>query len=211
MNQQERTQKTRERIIASALHEFSRNTYDSVSLNRICAKGQIPKGLLYHNYKGKDDLYLTCVKASFDALAEELKKCQTRSGDAKGLLQELLLARAGFLQHQPEYANLFFRTVIQPPNHLTEEIKNLRKELDQIYREVFETVLDSVQLRNGIIRENAIEYFMVASELFNRYFQQKAQQGNHLDDLIQDHEGKLPTLLDMMLYGIVSKKEGVEP
>ena len=61
MKQQEKTQKTRERILAAALEEFGRKSYDAAAINSICEAGQIPKGLLYHNFKNKDQLYLACV------------------------------------------------------------------------------------------------------------------------------------------------------
>lgn len=47
MKQQEKTQKTRERILAAALAEFGSKSYDAASINSICEAGGIPKGLLY--------------------------------------------------------------------------------------------------------------------------------------------------------------------
>lgn len=51
------TQKTKERILAAALEEFGRKSYDAASVNSICEAGQIPKGLIYHNFKGK----MSCI------------------------------------------------------------------------------------------------------------------------------------------------------
>lgn len=62
MKKQEKTQKTKERILAAALQEFGTKSYDTASINSICEIGKIPKGLIYHNFEGKDELYLLCVK-----------------------------------------------------------------------------------------------------------------------------------------------------
>mgnify|MGYP003184531549 CR=1 FL=1 len=62
MKKQEKTQKTKERILTAALQEFGTKSYDTASINSICEIGKIPKGLIYHNFKGKDELYLLCVK-----------------------------------------------------------------------------------------------------------------------------------------------------
>ena len=73
MKKQEKTQKTKERILAAALQEFGTKSYDTASINSICEIGKISKGLIYHNFKGKDELYLLCVKKSYDELVVALK------------------------------------------------------------------------------------------------------------------------------------------
>ena len=87
MKKQEKTQKTKERILAAALEEFGSKSYDAASINSICETGQIPKGLLYHNFKGKDELYLLCVKACYDELAAALMAQFSEIWDAKEGLQ----------------------------------------------------------------------------------------------------------------------------
>ena len=73
MKKQEKTQKTKERILAAALEEFGSKSYDAASVNSICEAGQIPKGLIYHNFK-RDYLM---VQASLNS------SCQERSGETK--------------------------------------------------------------------------------------------------------------------------------
>lgn len=120
MKKQEKTRKTKDRILAAALEEFGSKSYDAASINSICETGQIPKGLLYHNFKGKDELYLLCVKACYDELAAALKAQFSEIWDAKEGLQNLLIIRQRFFQENPCYANSFFNAVLQPPKHLKE-------------------------------------------------------------------------------------------
>ena len=42
----------------------------------------------------------------------------------------------------------------------------------------------------------------MTSEMFNGYFQKKAKQNGNYRNLIQDHEGRLSSIFDIMLYGI---------
>ena len=64
MKKEEKTKQTCEKIVHAATIEFGSRSYDAVSLNAICGKYQIAKGLIYHNFKNKDELYLYCVKKS---------------------------------------------------------------------------------------------------------------------------------------------------
>lgn len=63
MKKQEKTQKTKERILAAALQEFGTKSYDTASINSICEIGNIPKGLIYHNFKEKCSAYFKHTKA----------------------------------------------------------------------------------------------------------------------------------------------------
>lgn len=51
----------------------------------------------------------------------------------------------------------------------------------------------------------ALEYFTIFMEMFNGYFQSKADQGSDYKALMKAHEEKLFEILDMMLYGIVKQ------
>ena len=57
MRKETKTERTKERILAAAMDEFGSKGYAASSLNNICNAG-ISKGLLYHNFKSKDDLFL---------------------------------------------------------------------------------------------------------------------------------------------------------
>ena len=59
MKKAEKTELTKKKILHQAMQEFGSKGYRGASLNAICEAG-IPKGLLYHNFKNKDALYLAC-------------------------------------------------------------------------------------------------------------------------------------------------------
>ncbi len=56
---------------------FIDKSYDTASVNSICETGQIPKGLLYHNFRGKDELYLLCVKIANSVLLRPVLRSKT--------------------------------------------------------------------------------------------------------------------------------------
>lgn len=210
MKKQEKTQKTKERILAAALQEFGSKSYDAASINSICEAGQISKGLIYHNFKGKDELYLLCVKNCYDAMISALKTQSFEIQNAKEGLQSFLMIRQRFFQENPYYANIFFNAMLQPPKHIAQELMQLRSEFDQYSSQCYLAVLNCLTLRSGITREMALEYFLAASEMFNSYFQKKAEQNGDYRTLIEDHEGRLSAIFDIMLYGIAKEPTEME-
>ena len=205
MTQQEKTQRTQARILAAALAEFGENGYEAASVNAICGRSQVPKGLLYHNFKGKDDLYLQCVKLCYDQMLEFLSSQQPACLNVRENMKMLLALRQRFFSDHPYHASLFFHALLQPPRHLLPQLKEARKEFDSFYLDRYRSALSGLALRDGITEKKALEYFTIFTEMFNGYFQSKADQGSEYKALMKDHEEKLFELLDMMLYGIAKQ------
>ena len=73
MKKAEKTERTKERILQAAMEEFGRKGYAAATIGAICSEHGIAKGLLYHNFVGKDDLYLACVSRCFDDVTAYLQ------------------------------------------------------------------------------------------------------------------------------------------
>lgn len=71
--------------------------------------------------------------------------------------------------------------------------------------ELYRRTLEGLELRDGVTEEQALDYFALCMELFNDHFQARAEEGGDYRSLQQDHEEKLLSTLDMMLYGIAKQ------
>lgn len=202
MRKEEKTRRTYERIMAAAMEEFGTKSYDAASVTTLCNEKQISKGLVYHNFKNKDELYLKCVEECFRKMTSSFKSNEYKGENVQERIHDLLSVRQHFFEENPYYANLFFQTVLQPPKHLEEEIRTLRREYDEFYTECFRALLQKVKLREGINIETAVEYIKVFLEMFNGYFQRSSCKDEDIHTLIQNHEVNLSKILDIMLYGI---------
>ena len=68
MTQKERQERSRKEIYQAALEEFGTYGYDKVNMERICGNHGISKGMMYHYYSNKDELFLLCVERTFQEL-----------------------------------------------------------------------------------------------------------------------------------------------
>ena len=82
MTQQERQQRSREEIYQAALEEFGAHGYDGTTVEQICRRHGISKGMMYHYYAGKDELFLLCVERTFQALRDHLEREAERMAQA---------------------------------------------------------------------------------------------------------------------------------
>lgn len=206
MKQKDKSQISRDKILNAAIVEFGTKNFESASLNNICSDNSISKGLIYHYFKNKDELFLNCVKSCFDALVDYLNKESFKKTDFQNSMKKYIDLRYQFFKENPHYSHIFFNTVLQPPIHLKEQIKELRKEFDEFNINRYKMDLSNLTLRDDVTEDEAIEFFCIFQEMFNGYFQSKAYENTDFESLIEAHEVKLSKILNIMLYGIAKEK-----
>lgn len=102
----------------------------------------------------------------------------------------------------------FFETILQPQEKLRDRIQKILQPFEEINEKIYRSVVSGVTMRDGITKEDAIDYFRQMQRMFNGYFSSSAYRHMALDEQIREHEMNLSKLLDFMLYGIA--KGGME-
>ena len=130
MTQKERQERSRQMIFQAALEEFGTSEPESVTMDEICAKHGISKGMLYHYYANKDALFLACVEKIFQELNAYLHQ------EAEGLTDQPAL----------------------PPQHLIAQIQALRQPIRAENERFLRRLISHMQLREGLERNQAVRY-----------------------------------------------------
>lgn len=196
MEKSKKTEITIEKIMESAMVEFGTNGYAGGTVNNICKKG-INKGLVYHNFVGKDELYLTCLKRSCERLVEYVYE-----KDGATDLKRYMIVRMDFFNTFVKEAHIFFEALLNPPSHLTDQINEILAEFNMLNDSICKKTLDTIVLRNGIKMDDALSYFHLMQTMLNGYFSSPAFQNVVLNEKVKMHETIIPKLFDLMLYGI---------
>ena len=168
MKREEKNQQMRRRIMDSALMEFSVKGYGASSVNTICGEKDISKGILYHYFDTKDDLFLACVRECFTLLTEFIREnMQAAEGSDSYQLEQYFNIRMAFFEKYPVYQRIFCEAVIIiPPVHLSFQIQEYRKDFDRMNAQILERLLEPIELRPGITKAEAIEIFRQFQDFF---------------------------------------------
>lgn len=197
MKRTERTELTVSKILEAAFEEFGANGYVGGTVNNICKRG-INKGLIYHNFKDKDELYLVCL----DTSCKKLVKLIEESGCTSDHFQYMKL-RLRFFAEYPNEAHIFFEAILQPQEKLLDRIQQILQPFEEINEKFYRSVISGITLRDGITEEDAVDYFRLMQHMFNGYFSSSEYRHMPPDERIREHETNLSKMLDFMLYGIV--------
>lgn len=199
MKREEKNQQTKRRIMDSALAEFSEQGYGASSVNTICAVQGVSKGIIYHYFTSKDELYLACVEECFRLLADYLKeKMHFSSGSTEEQMEDYFKTRTAFFMENPIYQRIFCEAVIAPPAHLLTEVQVRKKDFDVLNTQILERLLEPVSLRHPISKTDAIEAFRQFQNFIN---------ANYKVEEFEAHEESCRKALNILFYGIIERKK----
>ncbi|MGN0507156.1 MAG: TetR/AcrR family transcriptional regulator [Lachnospiraceae bacterium] len=184
-----------------AFREFARQGYVSGSINSICADGKLSKGLLYHYYANKDELYLACVERCFKELTEALEK-ELLFREEKITPERYFEARLAFFQQHPEHQWLFCDTLVCQQKALMESIRNIRKPFDELNDRLLTDVLKKEKLAEGISMEDA----RLQLRLFEDFVSACFRNGQVEESRAEQYDELCRKMLNVMLYGLIARE-----
>lgn len=199
MKREEKNKQTKRRIMDSALAEFSTQGYGASSINTISQAQGISKGIIYHYFQTKDDLFLACVEECFSLLTRYLaKNMEDVKENGEIQLKQYFLARIDFFAKNPVYQPIFCQAVISPPHHLKAEIQECKKEFDTFNIQTLERCLTTFPLRSQITKEDVIDTFRQFQDFIN---------AKYAVSEFKSHEESCQRALDILLYGVIKREE----
>jgi AcrR family transcriptional regulator len=88
-------------ILEASQRVFSSRPYDAISIDDIAAEASMSKGLLYHYFTDKRDLYLDTLRSVFAVTSQIPKDCP----DLRSCLDDFLT----YFERQPALVKMIFR------------------------------------------------------------------------------------------------------
>ncbi|BDG43785.1 TetR family transcriptional regulator [Parageobacillus caldoxylosilyticus] len=205
-------QEKKDLIIKVAIEEFVKNGYEKTSTDVITRRAGISKGILFHYFKSKKNLYLYLVNYVKDFLTEiamkELKKIQ--SDDFFERIKEIVLMKQKLTVQYLQETQFITDAFINPPVAVKEEMEEIIKKYYETYQGDFllehvyiKDLIQTEKLREDISVDTVIRMTMfIAEQLSNKYL---ALYKNKQIDIINMTESVIRELNDylkIVKYGI---------
>lgn len=205
MNQEEKNKISRERILKASLDEFGSQDYALVTINQLCKNHQLSKGLLFHYYRNKDELFLLCAERLFLDLSDYLEiNFEPQSASMESNLQAYILKRSEFFGENPLYARIFYTVIFNPPVHLIPAIHQMRAPIIETNRKFWQHILSELHLKPNVNQQEAVDLIMNLENFIHMRFQHKSVDlTKQTSDQIAQYADEYINLFNMLFYGIV--------
>ena len=107
----ERSSDKRQRIIDAAVNLFSEKGYHGATTALISKEAGVSQGLLFHYFRGKEELFTSIAKDKYNMFTGELER---RVGNSKNAVRKLEVAVSTFLrlvQREEKFAKIVIKEV----------------------------------------------------------------------------------------------------
>lgn len=201
------TNEKQEKILSAAVEEFAENGYHNASTNRIAARAGVSKGIIFHYFTNKKNLYLVAL----DTCLEKMKKMfeeHFRSCHGKDIFEKLRLWAYKKMQISVEYPVLskFLVSVIELPEDLRDGVMAKIQTLQQnIIENVFRD-FEELKLRKGLSHQDAMKFVLASlnglGSMYIKMYESNPRQ------LLEDREKILTEAekyLQMIKFGILNR------
>lgn len=212
MNREEQKRQSKRKILEAALDEFGKNDFFSASTNTMCKNHGLSKGLIFHYYKNKDELFLACVRECFEDLAEWLLRgLSGLNGSLEETLQKYMHYRGEFFEKYPYYQRIFYTAVLNTPEHLKNEIEEIKQTLYKVNKAFLKQILQEDTVKPGVDYEEVIKVIID----FGNYLQMKYRATYILNSeekhkSIQAHHKEFINMMKMLCYGVIKEEKREE-
>ncbi|AKN29993.1 TetR family transcriptional regulator [Clostridium carboxidivorans P7] len=139
------------RILNAAMKEFAKKGYEKASTNEIVKESEISKGLLFHYFKNKKQLFLYlydyCVGLNMN---EFYKKINLNESDFFIRLRQTQLIKMELLKKYPEIFRFIETSYLEDSNEIKQELEAKNKELMNKGVDVLFKGIDMSKFKDGI-------------------------------------------------------------
>lgn len=201
MKREEKIQIMKDKIINTAITLFGKQGYQLTSIDSISKLAGISKGIIYHYFKDKDELYLHCVQICFDEMTQYIKDNIKIYESPKESIEKFLELRHNFISNSKQYKSIFYETLFGKPVHLKSQLNAIRSGLEDINIQFCRQMISNNQMKTSISEEKIAYFFKILINAVWLMLEQKDISEIN-DNFIENEEKNVTQLLDIFFKGL---------
>lgn len=155
----------KEKILRASLEVFAEKGYENASTNDIVKKAGISKGILFHYFGNKKNLYLYVLDKTLEwAAGKVIAGNGAESPDLFERISSAGMAKLRLALEEPFIYRMIFTAFINTPAPIREGVRERYKKFYDVALKMFCDGLDLSKIRRGVDPKKAIEVILLFLE-----------------------------------------------
>ncbi|TMU87558.1 TetR/AcrR family transcriptional regulator [Bacillus sp. BHET2] len=165
-----------DRIINAATRVFAENGYQNASTNAIVKEARISKGILFHYFKSKKELYISLYEHLSELFTEKIyERVDWNEHDIFTTIRTVTLIKFELFTFYPDLINFLTSAFAEEATEVKDDIDHLKaKMVESSFATLFSQV-DTSKFKDGIDIKKSIQIIYWTFEGFANQQQQKAK------------------------------------
>ncbi|MDD6038553.1 MAG: TetR/AcrR family transcriptional regulator [bacterium] len=190
-------------ILNAAAAQFAKYGYKKTTVDEIVAEAGISKGLFYHYYENKKQLYLAIYDRFTAALSESVKQeIDTSNTDFFNRLKQISHIRIAFINQYPDLWNFLYSAYYESHPDIASEIKEKNQQMVRASYSDTASNIDWTKLKKGISPNTAITAVTWLAEGFVR------EVNSQKLEFDENEYAKFDQYLELLRSGLYDSENG---
>lgn len=166
-----------DRIINAAIKEFAEKGYERASTNEIVKEAGISKGLLFHYFQNKKQLFLFLFDYCYETIAAEFyKKINLKETDFFARMREAIIIKMELLNTYPEIFKFIQEVFMDDSAEIKVEFDQKKTELTHINIEKVYDGIDFSKFRDDV---DVQKIFKIINWTFEKMSDEELYKAKH--------------------------------
>ncbi len=194
----------KDKILCAGLKEFSEHGFDKASTDRISKDAGVSKGLIFHYYGSKENLYLFAVNKCIDDILEEFNNVKFDNLEFIDALIKIMELKYSFFLKNPMHYKILVNSFYNTPKKMLKKLEHRNSELRQMGINIIVDMIKDLPLKEGILSSDiAALVSSIANAIENKYLSYLVSDAENIEKIYKDIKNEYIRLINIVMYGII--------
>ncbi len=197
-------QTKKEKIMSASLEEFSEFGFDKASTDRVSQRAKVSKGLIFHYFGSKENLYMTTMNKCINDVFEEFNNIEFPDTDFMSKLIKMTEIKYNFFIKHPQHYKLIVNGFYDSPKKLRKKLEQRYSELKQVGFDIFVDMIKELPIRKGIsVDEIVLMIMSITSIIESKYVNLFIDDTVSFEKFYDIVKEEYISLVNIVMYGIL--------
>ncbi|KAF5035343.1 TetR/AcrR family transcriptional regulator [Sedimentibacter saalensis] len=197
----------KDKIVQASIEEFSEHGFEKANTDRISQRAEVSKGLIFHYFGSKENLFMTAMNKCIDDALNEFKDLELPKDDFITILMKLMEVKYKFFMNNPMHYRMLVGGFSNSPKKLKADIEKRYMEIKQIGINILMDIIKGLPMKKNI---EANDIVLLMASLTNiiesRYLPLFAEDGSNYEKYYDVVKDEYIRLMNILMYGILEER-----
>jgi AcrR family transcriptional regulator len=197
----------KDKIVQSSIEEFSEHGFEKASTDRISQRAEVSKGLIFHYFGSKENLFMIAMNKCIDDAISEFQGMELPKDDFISILMKMMEVKYKFFMNNPMHYKMLVGGFYNSPKKLKADLEKRYIEIRQVGINILIDIIKGLPMKKNIAAEDIVSIMSaITSIIESKYiplFSIESSSYEKYYDVVKDEYIRL---MNILMYGILEER-----
>lgn len=197
----------KEKIIQASIEEFSEHGFEKASTDRISQRAEVSKGLIFHYFGSKENLFMTAMNKCIDDAIKEFENLELPQDDFISILMKLMEVKYKFYLNNPMHYKMIVVGFYNSPKKLKAGLEKRYVEIKQVGINILMDIIKGLPMKENIAAEDIVSIMSgITGIIESKYIPLFTMESTSYEKYYGVVKDEYIRLMNILMYGILEER-----